>query len=106
MPLFPTTSLPKKQPDLDLTGTSCPMAFVKTRIYLDQCMAEQIIEILYENTAANEPLVRSIEALGHKILPQNSVLETQETAAINIHTSDHLYKSSIQLKRIFVQVKK
>ncbi|MEX0299147.1 MAG: sulfurtransferase TusA family protein, partial [Kordiimonas sp.] len=45
--------------DLNLLGTVCPMGFVKTRIFLDTKKTGDIISILYEDTAANEPLTRS-----------------------------------------------
>ena len=53
---------------LDLRGTYCPMAFVKTKLHLDKFSNGDITCILYENTPPNEPLVRSIQSLGHRIL--------------------------------------
>jgi hypothetical protein len=82
------------------------MAFVKTRVYLDQRKADQIIEILYENTVANEPLERSILTLGHSILPTDTDQKTGKSSATKNHTVDRPYQNTVQLKRIVVQVKK
>lgn len=55
---------------LDLRGTTCPMAFVKTKIHLDKVTPGKIVRIVYDHTPANEPLIRSIRSLGHHILSQ------------------------------------
>ena len=92
----------KHVPDLDLTGTSCPMAFVKTRLYLDQKSNEATVDILYEDTKANEPLVRSIQALGHKIISTAKIPQ-------NIHTlasTDSSSERKLQAIIISVQVEK
>ena len=44
------------------------MAFVKARLFLDECESEEIIAILIDDTNSNEPLPRSLETLGHQIL--------------------------------------
>lgn len=54
--------------DLDLRGTVCPMAFVKLRLFADELSAGDTFSALYEDTHANEPLVRSIEGVGHIVL--------------------------------------
>ena len=106
MPSTPTSRL-----ELDLTGTSCPMAFVKTRVHLDQCENGEIVQILYEDTAANEPLARSIMALGHKIVPEPTAAKsagTQSTDAEAAKTNSPARprRNTLQLKRIRIQVKK
>jgi TusA-related sulfurtransferase len=53
--------------DLDLTGQFCPMAFVKFRLYADGVSPGTKFSVAFEPTSANEPLVRSITALGHKV---------------------------------------
>lgn len=58
---------------LDLRGAVCPMAFVKTRIHLDSLSNGDIATILYEDTHSNEPLVRSIQSLGHTIVEKTTV---------------------------------
>lgn len=59
---------PSRAIDLDLRGTVCPMAFVKLRLFADSLRAGDTFSALYEDTPANEPLIRSIEGIGHKIL--------------------------------------
>ncbi len=54
--------------DLDLRGTICPMAFVKLRLFADSLRSGDTFSALYEDTPANEPLIRSIEGIGHKVL--------------------------------------
>lgn len=71
----------KKDPvpvDLDLRGSICPMAFVRLRLFADKMSDGDRFTVLYENTPANEPLVRSIEAIGHTI----RTLNKPETDAI------------------------
>jgi len=82
------------------------MAFVKTKIHLDQCENGEIIQILYEDTAANEPLARSIVALGHKIMSENIDTENPEFATVKPIISNRSHPNKLQLKRISLQVKK
>jgi len=105
------SSTPTSRPELnmaqlDLTDTSCPMAFVKARIFLDQCTAEKIVEILYQNTPANEPLARSIQTLGHLILPLSNDQWTNMSTANEPQKLEHSHANTLQLKRIIIQVKK
>ena len=58
--------------DLDLRGTVCPMAFVKLRLFADGLRSGDVFSALYEDTAGNEPLMRSIEGVGHTVL-ENTV---------------------------------
>lgn len=68
--------------DLDLRGIYCPMAFVKFRIYADQLPDNTEFKVAYDNTKANEPLIRSIKSLGHLVtLVENA---SNETKVINI----------------------
>ena len=105
------TTTPTLRPDptialLDLADATCPMAFVKSRLFLDQRKAGETVEILYQNTAANEPLHRSILALGHEVSnrPVRSTddMSLQQTAHKPVQTQS----STILLKSIFVLVKK
>ncbi|MBO6506231.1 MAG: sulfurtransferase TusA family protein [Kordiimonadaceae bacterium] len=64
---------PAQDIDLDLRGTVCPMAFVKLRLFADQLSAADTFSALYEDTHANEPLVRSIEGVGHKVLSNQPI---------------------------------
>lgn len=54
--------------DLDLRGTVCPMAFVKLRLFTDQQPAGTMVQVLYEDSAANEPLARSTAGIGHSVV--------------------------------------
>lgn len=56
------------QMDLDLRGTVCPMAFVRLRLYSDDLAPGTVFKVLYEDTNANEPLIRSIEGIGHAVV--------------------------------------
>jgi TusA-related sulfurtransferase len=57
---------------LDLRGAFCPMAFVKTKVHLDRLSNGDIATILYEDTLSNEPLVRSIQSLGHTVITKST----------------------------------
>lgn len=59
---------PSRTIDLDLRGTVCPMAFVKLRLFADSLPSGGTFSVLYEDTPANEPLIRSVEGIGHRIL--------------------------------------
>ena len=58
----------KPKIDLDLRGTTCPMAFVKLRLFSDQMPSGTVIHVLYEDSPANEPLARSTLGIGHEVL--------------------------------------
>lgn len=58
--------------DLDLRGAVCPMAFVKLRLFADGLRPGDVFSVIYEDTAGNEPLMRSIEGVGHTVL-ENTV---------------------------------
>ncbi|PCI62733.1 MAG: hypothetical protein COB37_06440 [Kordiimonadales bacterium] len=82
------------------------MAFVKARLHLDTCFDGEIISILYEDTAANEPLARSILTLGHKILSETTDTRYKKTNPATQHTARRLDSATLQLKHIRIQVKK
>ncbi|MBL4836396.1 MAG: sulfurtransferase TusA family protein [Kordiimonadaceae bacterium] len=90
---------------LNLQGTSCPMAFVKARLYLDQKYNGDVIEILYDNTAANEPLIRSIQSLGHTIISHTKRIEPSVTTTQHNNLNPHSARK-IQLNKAIIQVKK
>ncbi len=52
---------------INLSGQVCPMAFVLTKIKLDQLQHGDQLEILFEDSKANKPLIQSIISLGHSI---------------------------------------
>ncbi len=70
--LFPILSLTmsdgEQKIDLDLRGSFCPMAFVKLRLFADRMPHGAVIHVLYEDSAANEPLARSTLGIGHEVI--------------------------------------
>ena len=97
----------KKEPniDLDLSGQYCPMAFVKSRVFLEQCSTGEIVSIAFENSKANEPLIRSIESLRHKIVSRTTTLDPDKKT-ISAPLSNNLSPNdTVQLICIEVQVK-
>lgn len=91
--------------DLDLSGTYCPMAFVKLRVFADQQNDDHIFTAVFEKTKANEPLIRSIQDLGHIILDQKIVPPNDGALKANLN-EHHLSEKKIALVIIKVQVKK
>lgn len=100
----PTTEV-GTEPDLNLIGTNCPMAFVKTRILLDKKNTEDIVDILYENTAANEPLVRSIEGLGHAVVSRATISVAPQTTNLT-KSANSSPEGKLQATIVKIQVKK
>ncbi len=72
-PIHDPLSEPLDKIDLDLRGTVCPMAFVKLRLYADGRAPNTDFSVVYENTAANEPLIRSLEGVGHSVVAQKII---------------------------------
>ncbi|MFC4348706.1 sulfurtransferase TusA family protein [Kordiimonas lipolytica] len=58
---------------LDLRGATCPMAFVKTKLHLDQVSPGGTTTVVFEQSPGNEPLIRSICSLGHTILSEKTI---------------------------------
>jgi len=58
----------KQKFDLDLRGTVCPMAFVKLRLFADKKPMGTMIQVLYKDSTANEPLARSTAGVGHHVV--------------------------------------
>ncbi|WP_308910715.1 hypothetical protein [Pseudokordiimonas caeni] len=80
------------------------MAFVRARLFLDGLPDRAIAHIIYEETAANAPLVRSLKALGHSVapLPASAMAESIER---DPSLKDTLEKTrETQLTMILVQV--
>ncbi|MBL4639459.1 MAG: sulfurtransferase TusA family protein, partial [Kordiimonadaceae bacterium] len=90
---------------LNLQGASCPMAFVEARLFLDQKHDGEIVDIIYENTAANKPLVRSIQGLGHNIVSNLEDALASPTSPPENNTDPHS-ASKLQLIKVRIQVKK
>ncbi|UTW55088.1 sulfurtransferase TusA family protein [Kordiimonas sp. SCSIO 12610] len=91
---------------IDLRGITCPMAFVKARLFLDECASEEIAGILVDKTKSNDPLPRSIEALGHYLLSVTQVGTLEELQELYPHDASPFPETSLQLMLIKVQVKK
>ena len=105
------TTTPTSRPDptiplLDLANATCPMAFVKSRLFLDKCRGGAIVEILYEDTPANEPLLRSIEALGHQISDNSANTMSNANSQPPFQNSVQTQSNTTLLKSIFILVKK
>ncbi|WP_425531248.1 sulfurtransferase TusA family protein [Kordiimonas laminariae] len=91
-----------QQNALNLIGTSCPMAFVKARMHIDQLPNSAVTVIVFEDTPANEPLIRSIEALGHTVLSKTQFESTDDT----VPNSDASSRSgTLHVIRVEIQVK-
>jgi tRNA 2-thiouridine synthesizing protein A len=91
---------------IDLRGFLCPMAFVKARLFLDKCANEETAIILLDQTKSNDPLPRSIEALGHEILSINHVGTLEEIQELYLLDSSLFPEANLNLLLIKVQVKK
>ncbi|MCJ9428249.1 sulfurtransferase TusA family protein [Kordiimonas marina] len=91
---------------LDLRGTTCPMAFVKTRLFLDTLVNGDIASIVYEKTRSNEPLVRSIRSLGHEILSETDTHSLPSFISADVDAASRPPVNTLQLIVIEVQVKK
>jgi tRNA 2-thiouridine synthesizing protein A len=57
-----TTSL------LDVTGDTCPMTFVRTRLALERLTAGDLLRVLVRGDEPRESVPRMAEAQGHAIL--------------------------------------
>ncbi|NVJ98761.1 MAG: sulfurtransferase TusA family protein [Alphaproteobacteria bacterium] len=89
---------------LDLRGATCPMAFVKAKIHLDKLVSGERTTILFEQIPSNEPLVRSIRSLGHKVLSETSIADAPQT---KIDTCSQVLPpdTDVQLTILEVEVK-
>ena len=65
--------------DLDLVGAYCPMAFVKLRVFADTLSNNETFTVIYEQTNANKPLIKSIQNLGYLVLDE-TVLTPNDNA--------------------------
>jgi len=59
---------------LDLSGVTCPMNFVKTKLQLEEMDAGQILHVILDEGEPIQNVPKSVQAEGHK------VLEVSETA--------------------------
>jgi len=55
------------QHQLDLRGVSCPMNFVKTRLFLDKIAGGDLLIVLLDAGEPVESVSSSVQAEGHEI---------------------------------------
>ncbi|WP_394805207.1 sulfurtransferase TusA family protein [Kordiimonas aquimaris] len=84
--------------DLDLRGVYCPMAFVKLRIHADQLPDNAEFTVVFDNTKANEPLVRSVKSLGHLVATRKNTHHDFERDDDNSH-EPRVIIISVQVKK-------
>ncbi len=54
--------------EIDITGQTCPMTFVRTRLALDRLAAGQVLRVRLSGAEARRNLPRNAEAQGHAVL--------------------------------------
>ncbi len=61
------------QPDsfIDITGDTCPMTFVKTKLKIEKMESGQILEVLLNGGEPLKNVPLSAKELGHTILAQS-----------------------------------
>lgn len=62
--------LPQKKPDreLDCLGLYCPEPVFRTRQEIDKLAADQVLEVIADDPAAEEDIKRLVKRLGHQLL--------------------------------------
>lgn len=61
---------------IDLSGVSCPMNFVKTKIALDELDAGELLEVILDEGDAIINVPRSVKEEGHRVIKVISLGET------------------------------
>jgi TusA-related sulfurtransferase len=56
--------------DLDITGETCPMTFVRTRLALDRLQSGQILSVRLRGVEPERSVPRTCAEQGHTILSQ------------------------------------
>ena len=61
---------PQKKPDreLDCLGLYCPEPVFRTRQEIDKLAADQVLEVIADDPAAEEDIKRLVMRLGHQLL--------------------------------------
>lgn len=61
---------PQKKPDreLDCLGLYCPEPVFRTRQEIDKLAADQVLEVIADDPAAEEDIKRLVNRLGHQLL--------------------------------------
>jgi len=62
--------LPPQKPDreLDCLGLYCPEPVFRTRQEIDKLAADQVLEVIADDPAAEEDIKRLVKRLGHQLL--------------------------------------
>ncbi len=60
---------------LDITGETCPMTFVRTRLALDGLSSGDILQVTLRGAEPLRNVRRSAEALGHTLLSQDEMAD-------------------------------
>lgn len=55
------------------------MAFVKFRLFADASNNGATITVVFDDTPANEPFIRSIVSLGHEVMSQDRLSDPSST---------------------------
>lgn len=60
---------PQKKPDreLDCLGLYCPEPVFRTRQEIDKLAADQVLEVIADDPAAEEDIKRLVKRLGHQL---------------------------------------
>jgi TusA-related sulfurtransferase len=58
--------------ELDITGDTCPMTFVRTRLALDRLAPGQTLLVRLKGAEPAENVPKSAAALGHQVLSQET----------------------------------
>ncbi len=66
---------------LDITGETCPMTFVRTRLMLDRLPAGAILTVRLKGKEPLANIPRSAQALGHAVLATEPERQSDTTAA-------------------------
>lgn len=53
---------------LDISGETCPMTFVKTKLVIEKMLVDDTLEIRLGGTEPLSNIPRSVETLGQKVL--------------------------------------
>ena len=56
------------EPELDITGETCPMTFVRTRLALDRMASGGVLRVRLRGEEPWRNVVRNAQALGHALL--------------------------------------
>ena len=67
---------------LDITGETCPMTFVRTRLALDRLRLGEVLLVRLRGAEPRASVPRSAESLGHEILAEHTGVDDITTVLI------------------------